>query len=104
MVVQEVAGSLGLRSAAPTIAEIAGALANEPGERLNRLREGVVALTSEIRRLTGGNAALAVTALERADALQTFLLDMYRPAVAYQPPGAPRPNGAELAWGVDQRT
>jgi hypothetical protein len=95
---------LEIRSPAPTIADVSATLQSDTGNRLNRLREGIIALTAEIRDLTSGNQALAYSALERADALQSFLLDLYRPKLSYQPPGTPASIETGPAWGIDQRT
>jgi hypothetical protein len=105
MLAQDLAREMGIAAASPTIAEIATALSPEEGGRINRLREGILALSGEIRELTGGNCALAVAALERVDAVQTFLLDLYRPALFYQPPGVPQTRAESgAAWGVDLGT
>ncbi|MCI0521618.1 MAG: flagellar protein FlgN [Chloroflexi bacterium] len=104
MVAQELAGVFRLASGTPSIAEIAAHLPADIGRRINHLREGIIALTAEMRELTNGNQALAHYALERADALQSFLLDLYRPTLTYQPPGMQKPVEAGAAWGVDQRT
>jgi flagellar biosynthesis/type III secretory pathway chaperone len=103
MVAHELAQKLGIVSTSPTIAEIATALPPEDGRRINRLREGIVALSGEIHELTSGNRALAVSALERVDAVQTFLMDLCKPSLFYQPPGAPSYKEAEAAMGIDHR-
>lgn len=104
MVVQELATLYHLTSSMPTIAEVAATLPPEPGRRIQHLREGIVALAEDIGELSRGNQALALTALQRADALQTFLLDLCRPSLLYQPPGSPARDESETTWGVDQRT
>jgi flagellar biosynthesis/type III secretory pathway chaperone len=103
-IARQIAGRLPLISPSPSVAELAAALEPEVGERVNRLRDGISALSGEIRQLSSGNRALAASALERTDAVQTLILDFLRPSLNYQPPGAPHrlENGA--AWGVDQRT
>jgi hypothetical protein len=106
MLAQELARELGIAGISPpTIAEIATALGAEEGGRINRLREGILALSGEIRELTSGNRALAVAALERVDAVQTFLLNLYRPSLFYQPPGPLQMRAeSDAAWGVDLGT
>jgi hypothetical protein len=105
MLAQDLAHELGISGASPSIAEIATALGPEEGGRINRLREGILALSGEIRELTSGNRALAVAALERVDAVQTFLLDLYRPSLFYQPPGALQLRAeSDATWGVDLGT
>ncbi len=104
MVVQELALQYKLTSSMPTLAEVAAALPAEGKRRIQHLREGILALAEDIRELNSGNQALALTALQRADALQTFILDLLRPGMLYQPRGAPPRDEAETTWGVDQRT
>lgn len=101
MVIQALAQKLGRPEAAASIAGLAQALPPGEGERLGRLREGILALSGEIRELTSGNRALARLALERVDAVQTFLLDLARPTLFYGPPGAPGRPEPETTWGLD---
>ncbi len=103
MVAHELAQKLGIVSSSPTIAEIGAALPVEEGRRINHLREGIVALSGEIHELTSGNHALAVSALERVDAVQTFLMDLCKPSLFYQPPGSHPHKEAEAALGIDHR-
>ncbi len=100
--VQEVAYKAGLHLGAPTIADILPILPPHQAGRVANLREGIFALSQEIRDLMGGNHALILLGLERIDALQTFLLDLYRPTITYQRPGAANPNQMpELSLDVD---
>ena len=102
MVVQEIARLLPLISPTPSVAELAGALEPEVGGRINRLRDGITALSGEIRELSSGNRALAASALERTDAVQSLIVDFLRPSLNYQPPGKPHRSEHGAAWGVDQ--
>ena len=104
MVVQEIARRLPLPAPNPAVAELAAVLEPELGGRIDRLRNGINTLSSEIRELSSGNRALAASALERTDAVQSLLLDILRPSLNYQPPGVPCHPQAGPAWGVDHRT
>jgi flagellar biosynthesis/type III secretory pathway chaperone len=104
MVAQELSNPLGINSPSPTIADISAVLNSEVGSRISRLREGILALAEKTRNLTGGNHALAISALERTDALQTFLLDILKPTLFYQPPGTTSKIDPDIILGVDQRT
>lgn len=100
--VQEVAVQAGLRLDAATIADVIPVLPPQQAGRVANLREGIIAISQEIRDLTGGNHALIMLGLERIDALQTFLLDLYRPTITYQRPGSIQPNSMpELSLDVD---
>lgn len=103
MIVQNLGQEFGIHSDKPTIAEIAGQLPMETGNRINHLREGIMALSEDIRVITSGNRALAATALDWIDATQTFLLDAFRPNLFYERPGVGSGNGPEAIWDVDQR-
>lgn len=70
--------------------------------RLGRLREGILALVAELNDLTHGNRVLAVSALERLEAVRNFLLSLSEPPVLYYPPGAPALSRTEAALAVEQ--
>lgn len=100
--VQEVAYKAGLRLETPTIVDVIPILPPQQAGRVANLREGILALSQEIRDLTGGNHSLIMLGLERIDALQTFLLDLYRPTITYQRPGTVNPKTMpELSLDVD---
>lgn len=103
-IVQEIAGMLPLKTSMPTISDLVAALEPSAGNRINRLKDGISALSNEIRELTSGNRALAASALERTNAVQSLLVDIIRPSINYQPPGSPCLSEPGPAWGVDQRT
>ena len=103
MTVQDLSQEFGVRAEQPTIAEIASRLPMDVGNRINHLREGIVALSEDIRVITSGNRALATTALDWIDATQTYLLDTFRPALFYDRPGVTTGNRPEAVWDVDQR-
>jgi flagellar biosynthesis/type III secretory pathway chaperone len=88
----------------PSVADILPALDEETAARLGRLREGILALMSKVRDLAHGNNALAVSALERAEALQSFLLSLYQPPAHYGPLGVPIVADTPLSWEFDQKT
>jgi flagellar biosynthesis/type III secretory pathway chaperone len=72
--------------------------------QLDRLQEGILALALSVREMNSVNLALASAAIERADAVQAFLLNLMPPAAGYQPPGAPRRSQAGLARDIDHKT
>lgn len=103
MIAQNLGQEFGIHTDGPTIAEIADRLPQETGNRINHLREGIVALSEDIRVITSGNRVLAATALDWIDATQTFLLDAIRPTPFYDRPGVAAGNQSEAVWDVDQR-
>lgn len=105
MTVQELATLLELATPsgeAYTVSDVIVALEADAAARLANLREGISALIDKLRDLTHGNRALANTSLERADALQSFLLSFYQSPGGYRPQGMPVNKGPSLAWELDQ--
>lgn len=102
MKMQAVADVLGLANPSPTLAEVLAAL--EPGAagQLGHLRAGILALMHQIQEITQGNRALANTAIERADALQTFLLSLFQAPAGYGPQGAHPASEPPVSWEIDQ--
>jgi flagellar biosynthesis/type III secretory pathway chaperone len=70
-----------------SLAEMLPRLEAAAAQRLNRLREGILALAQQLRDLGQGNRALAVAALERVDELRRFLLTLAQAPAGYAPPG-----------------
>jgi flagellar biosynthesis/type III secretory pathway chaperone len=103
MTVQDLSQEFGVLTERTTIAEIARQLPMDIGNRINHLREGIVAISEDIRVITSGNRLLATTALDWIDATQTYLLDTFRPALFYERPGVGSSNRPEAIWDVDQR-
>ncbi|HRF49640.1 MAG TPA: flagellar protein FlgN [Anaerolineales bacterium] len=64
----------------------------EIAARFGRLREGILAIASQLRDFGLANRALAQVALERLEATRSYLLTLATPAPAYgpQPTAAPR--------------
>jgi flagellar biosynthesis/type III secretory pathway chaperone len=100
-VIQELASEAGAPERCGTLAELLPILDPAIAGRLGRLREGILALSGEVRDLTSGNLALASTAMERIDAVQSFLLSLCQPQINYQPPGA-MAQTSPAAWNVDR--
>ncbi len=97
------AGKRGVQAQTPTLADVIKTLHAPEAGRISRLQEGITTLAATIREMTSGNLSLAGSALERADAVQAFLLNLYRPEANYQPPGFhPRPESS-IAWEFDQK-
>ncbi|MGB9586293.1 MAG: flagellar protein FlgN [Anaerolineales bacterium] len=103
MVVQNLGNEIGLPNPSPSILDISKHLANDIGNRLNRLREGISALADEIKILSNGNRSLAMIALERIDALQSLILDTIQPALVYDYPGSPSKSNKDAVWDIDHR-
>ncbi|RCK71968.1 MAG: hypothetical protein ANABAC_2222 [Anaerolineae bacterium] len=103
MVTQNLGDQVGLKHTNPTLTAICQVLNNEIGRRIRHLKEGVSALAEEIKIMTSGNHALAMIALERVDALQTILIDSFRPSLTYERPGAKASTNFDMIWDVDQR-
>ncbi len=102
-ILPELVEILGIPNKEPALSDLLRRLDTENAGRLNRLREGILALATNIRDLTHGNRALAISALQRADALQAFLLRLFEPSVSYQPPGFNQRPGVALSWDIDQK-
>jgi flagellar biosynthesis/type III secretory pathway chaperone len=103
MIMQNLGDMIGLKTVSPTIADISKRLTTDAGGRISRLKDGISALAEEIKIMSSGNRALAIIALERIDALQTILLDTFRPSLVYDRPGAKPTPAGEAVWDVDQR-
>lgn len=102
MLSQNLGEEFGIRASSPTLTEISMSLNSDVGGRITHLRDGILAIAEEIKVLTSGNRALAMAAMDRVDAVQTFLLDIFRPNLSYERPGAPKRNFTEAIWDVDQ--
>ena len=73
-------------------------------QRLNRLREGILAIQSEIRETNRGNAALANLNIERIGALQNHLVKLMGTSSYYhQPIPAAGTNTPPMSWGMDHQ-
>lgn len=103
MITQNLGDLVGLKHTNPSITTICQKLNNEVGRRIKHLKEGISALAEEIKVITSGNHALAMIALERVDALQTILIDSFRPSLTYDRPGTKPSNQLDMVWEVDQR-
>ena len=75
----------------------------EPIKRLQRLRQGLVALQTEIRDINRGNAALASLNLEKITQLQNYLFKLFTSTSQYQPVGGQVYADGPASWGMDQR-
>lgn len=103
MVTQILGDQVGLEHTNPTLTAICQGLNNEIGRRIRNVKEGISALAEEIKIMTSGNHALAIIALERVDALQTILIDSFRPSLTYERPGTKASTNFDVVWDVDQR-
>jgi flagellar biosynthesis/type III secretory pathway chaperone len=104
MTTQEIGTMLGLNSQpgqSLTVGGVLTALDSGTADRLGHLRKGILALADQVRDMTRSNHALATIALERADAVQAFLLSLYQTPPSYRPPGVPTRSGQALSWEID---
>ncbi len=72
--------------------------------RLDRLYTGIGTVIDQIREFNHGNQALAMNGLNRVDAVQAYLLNVFQAPMEYQPPGGSTQKEAVLVYDVDQRT
>jgi flagellar biosynthesis/type III secretory pathway chaperone len=99
----EIASEAGLQLPDPAYTDIFPYLEVELAERIRRIQEGMLVLLNNIGKLNFGNNALALSALERVDAVQAFILKLYQPNDSYRAPGMPNSQEGYLKWSVDQK-
>ena len=87
---------------AHTLTDMLANLEPTASERLQRLRDGILALTVQLRELSHGNRALADSALEGVEAVHNFLLSLSQTPIGYQRPGAPQNTTLSTALAVEQ--
>ena len=85
------------------LGELLDVIKAEPVRRLQRLRQGLVALQTEIRDINRGNAALASLNLEKITQLQNYLFKLFTSTTQYQPVGTQAYADGPASWGMDQR-
>ncbi|MBI9047902.1 MAG: flagellar export chaperone FlgN [Anaerolineaceae bacterium] len=85
------------------LGELLDAIKAEPIKRLQRLRQGLVALQTEIRDINRGNSALASLNLEKISQLQNYLFKLFTSTTQYQPVGNQAYADGPASWGMDQR-
>ena len=103
IVVPQLAEIVGLQPHASTLANVLDAIDNDYCDRLERLHEGIIALLGGIRNITYSNRALAIAGLERVDAVQSFLLDLFQPLANQSQLGDPRSIEPPLAYDIDNK-
>jgi flagellar biosynthesis/type III secretory pathway chaperone len=84
-----------------SLVEIFPYLEVEDVEMLNRLREGILVLTTELRDMNSVNKALANAAMERVDAVRMFLLNLQSPSTGYGPEGTLSANDI-TSWELEE--
>jgi FlgN protein len=95
--------ALNLGDAANSLSEILTRIEPESAQSLGLLQQGILTVVTTVKDLTRGNQALAKTAVDRAEALQTFLLSLIQTSIGYQRPGTPKNKDLSTAWEVDLR-
>lgn len=88
----------------PSTSALLTRLGPATSRRMNRLYTGIGTVIEQIRELNNGNQALALNGLNRVDAVQAYLLDIFQSPQSYQPPGVTPQMEQVLVWDVDQRT
>jgi flagellar biosynthesis/type III secretory pathway chaperone len=78
-VISDLSKGIGLLINSPTLAEVLDEIDNEYCDRLKRLHEGIVALSSSIRNITYSNRAQAEEGLERVETVKSFFFDIFQP-------------------------
>jgi flagellar biosynthesis/type III secretory pathway chaperone len=101
--VKDIGKGIGLQIIDPALTTILPYLDKETAERFDRIREGIIVLLNNINKVNFGNHALAVSGLERTDAVQAFLLKLYQPHDSYRAPGMPQVQETHLNWSLDQK-
>lgn len=101
--ISELAQIIDLPAQTTSLAEIILALDDEFSERLQRLREGIMALLGVIRNLTYGNQAVAINGIKRIDAVQAFLLDLFQLFIDYDQLGKSKSHLAAKVLNIDHQ-
>ena len=76
--VRELNQACDLQPDSATLADLLAGLPENESRRLGRLGEGIITLLVDVRDMTYGNRAIATSALERADDIQSFLLSLFQ--------------------------
>jgi hypothetical protein len=87
----------------PTVADILKVIEPDASKRIGHLQAGILAVMDQIRNLERGNRALAEIALERVDALHSFLLGLFQPPASYRPQGVPVMTEPALVMEIDHK-
>jgi flagellar biosynthesis/type III secretory pathway chaperone len=102
MIIQETSALLDIKTESPSVADIISVVDADTSTRFSHLREGILALMNDVRDLTQGNRVLATSGLERVDAVQAFLLNLFRSPEGYKPHNAPVSREPFVAFEIDQ--
>jgi len=103
IIVLDLATIVNLHPQSASLGEVLSVINNDFSERLERLREGILALLGVIRNLTYGNQAIATAGLERLDGVQAFLLDLYQSVSDYNQIEETQTQPLPLALDLDHR-
>ena len=101
--ISKLAQIIDLPARTTSLAEILLALDDEFSERLQRLREGIMALLRVIRNLTYGNQAVAKNGIKRIDAVQAFLLDLFQLFIDYDQVGRSESHLTAKVLNIDHQ-
>jgi flagellar biosynthesis/type III secretory pathway chaperone len=103
LMVDKIADIFDIQQKYENLGELLDFIHAEPIKRLQRLRQGLVALQTEIRDINRGNAALASLNLEKITQLQNYLFKLFTSSAQYQPAGSQVYADGPASWGMDQR-
>ncbi|MEI7987822.1 MAG: flagellar protein FlgN [Chloroflexota bacterium] len=87
MATEDLAYAAGLNLEMPAVSDVLPYLDKMTHDRLKRILEGIIALGREIRNLNRTNMVLAKTALDWADATQSYLINLHQPEFETYAPG-----------------
>ncbi|MBN1267467.1 MAG: flagellar protein FlgN [Anaerolineales bacterium] len=102
-VVREWAERTGFTSSSPTIQDLVHYMPQPTAQRLERIRSGILSISVELRDMTRGNQALAVSALERLDHMRTLILSFDQPTDHYVSSGKKKDQATTASWKLEER-
>lgn len=103
MLTDKLAQLLTISSENDNLSEILARVKSPAAERVNRIREGILAIQGEISEMNKGNFALASLNLERLGAIQGLLVNLFSSPQCYQPDSAVPPVEPPASWGMDHK-
>jgi hypothetical protein len=102
VVINQLAEALGIEGEAKNLVEVISRVDSSVDvSKVSRLQQGILALQAEIREVNNGNYALAVTNVQRLDAIQEYIVGLFTPPVYYRPNIKMTVNEPPTSWGND---
>jgi len=87
----------------PSLRDILPYVPQDAGQRMKRIRSGILAISQELQDLTHGNQALAASALERIDNMRTLILSFDQPADHYIATGEKKSSMNSASLKLEER-